>query len=52
MHQTLRTRVTMWKMRNTLRKHGIEIRVLRSVGYSIDDENKKKLTELMKERKK
>jgi len=48
MHQTLRTKVTMWKMRNTLRKYGIEIKVLRSVGYSIDDENKQKLTELIR----
>ena len=52
MHQTLRTRVTMWKMRKTLRKYGIEINVLRGIGYSIDDENKQKLTELMKGMKK
>jgi hypothetical protein len=52
MHQTLRTKVAVWKMRNKLRPHGIEINVVRGVGYSIDDENKQKLTELMKGMKK
>jgi len=52
MHQTLRTKMAMWKMRNKLRPHGITINVVRGVGYSIDDKNKKKLTELMRGMKK
>jgi hypothetical protein len=48
MHQTLRTKVAVWKMRNKLRPHGITINVVRGVGYAIDDDNKKKLMELMK----
>lgn len=50
MHQTLRTRVAVWKMRNKLRKYGISINVLRGVGYSIDNENRKKLEKLTKEK--
>ena len=48
MHQTLRTKVAVWKMRNKLRPHGITINVVRGVGYAIDDDNKQKLTELMR----
>jgi DNA-binding response OmpR family regulator len=52
MHQTLRTKVAVWKLRNKLKPHGIEIQVVRGVGYSIDGENRKKLIELMRGLKK
>jgi len=52
MHQTLRTKVAVWKLRKKLKPHGIEIKVVRSVGYSIDDENKAKLSKLVREKSK
>jgi hypothetical protein len=47
MHQTLRTKVAVWKMRKKLKPHGIEIKTWRGVGYYLDDENKSKLQQLM-----
>ena len=50
MHQTLRTKVAVWKLRQRLKPHGIEIKTWRGVGYYLDDENKAKLKELMGEK--
>ena len=47
MHQTLRTKVAVWKLRQRLKPYGIEIRTWRGVGYYLDDENKAKLQALM-----
>ena len=50
MHQTLRTKVAVWKMRQRLKPYGIEIKTWRGVGYYLDDENKAKLKALMEKR--
>ena len=47
MHQTLRTKVAVWKLRQRLKPYGIEIKTWRGVGYYLDDENKAKLKQLM-----
>jgi hypothetical protein len=47
MHQTLRTKVAVWKIRQRLKPYGIEINTWRGVGYYLDDENKAKLQKLM-----
>ena len=47
MHQTLRTKVAVWKLRKKLKLHGIEIKTWRGVGYYLDDDNKAKLKQLM-----
>jgi hypothetical protein len=47
MHQTLRTKVAVWKLRQRLKPYGIEIKTWRGVGYYLDDENKAKLKALM-----
>ena len=47
MHQTLRTKVAVWKLRQKLKLHGIEIKTWRGVGYYLDDDNKAKLKQLM-----
>ena len=46
MHQTLRTKVAIWKLRKRLAPFGITIELRRSVGYYIDAENRAKLLEL------
>jgi hypothetical protein len=50
MHQTLRTKVAVWKLRKKLKPYGIKIRTLRGVGYFMDDKNKAKLKQLMERR--
>jgi hypothetical protein len=50
MHQTLRTKVAVWKLRQKLKPYGVEIKVWRGVGYYLDDENKAKLKELMEKK--
>ena len=50
MHQTLRTKVAVWKMRKRLKPYGIEIKTWRGVGYYLDDENKAKLKQLMEKK--
>ena len=50
MHQTLRTKVAVWKMRRKLKPYGIEIKTWRGVGYYLDDENKAKLKQLMEKK--
>ena len=50
MHQTLRTKVAVWKLRQRLKPYGIEIKVWRGVGYYLDDENKAKLKALMEKK--
>lgn len=50
MHQTLRTKVAVWKLRQRLKPYGIEIKTWRGVGYYLDDENKAKLKALMEKR--
>ena len=47
MHQTLRTKVAVWKLRKILKHYGIKINVLRGVGYYLDDENKEKVRDLI-----
>ena len=47
MHQTLRTKVAVWKLRQKLKPYGIEIKTWRGIGYYLDDENKAKLKQLM-----
>ena len=50
MHQTLRTKVAVWKLRQRLKPHGIEIKTWRGVGYYLDEENKVKLKALMEKK--
>ena len=50
MHQTLRTKVAVWKMRRKLKPFGIEIKTWRGIGYYLDDENKAKLRQLMEKK--
>jgi len=50
MHQTLRTKVAVWKMRRKLKPYGIEIKTWRGIGYYLDDENKAKLKALMEKK--
>jgi len=47
MHQTLRTKVAVWKLRQRLKPYGIEIRTWRGVGYYLDAEDKAKLRDLL-----
>jgi DNA-binding response OmpR family regulator len=48
-HEALRNRVSIWKLRQKMRKYGIEIKTWRGIGYYLDDENKAKLKTLMGE---
>ena len=50
MHQTLRTKVAVWKLRQRLKPYDIEIKTWRGVGYYLDDENKAKLQKLMEKK--
>lgn len=50
MHQTLRTKVAVWKLRQKLLPYGIEIKTYRGVGYYLDDDNKAKLKQLMEKK--
>ena len=50
MHQTLRTKVAVWNLRQRLKPYGIEIKTWRGVGYYLDDENKAKLKALMEKK--
>jgi uncharacterized phage protein gp47/JayE len=50
MHQTLRTKVAVWKIRQRLKPYGIEIKTWRGIGYYLDDENKAKLRQLMEKK--
>ena len=50
MHQTLRTKVAVWKLRQRLKPYGIEIKTWRGVGYYLDDANKEKLKQLMEKK--
>ena len=50
MHQTLRTKVAVWKLRQRLKPYGVKINVLRGVGYYLDDDNKVKLKQLMEKK--
>jgi hypothetical protein len=49
-HQTLRTKVAVWKMRRKLKPYGIEIKTWKGIGYYLDDENKAKLKQLMEKK--
>lgn len=44
-----RVKVAMHKLKKKLREHGIEVSVIRGVGYYLDDENKAKVGKLMGE---
>ena len=50
MHQTLRTKVAVWKLRQKLKPYNIEIKTWRGIGYYLDDENKAKLKQLMEKK--
>jgi len=50
MHQTLRTKVAVWKMRRKLKPYGIEIKTWRGVGYYLDEADKSKLKQLMEKK--
>jgi hypothetical protein len=50
MHQTLRTKVAVWKIRQRLKPYGIEIKTWRGIGYYLNDENKAKLKQLMEKK--
>ena len=45
-----RVKVAMHKLKKKLREHGIEVSVIRGVGYYLDDENKTKVEMLMGEK--
>jgi biotin operon repressor len=49
-HELLRARVSVWKLRQKMRKYGIEIKTWRGIGYYLDDENKAKLKQLMEKK--
>ena len=49
-HESLRARVSVWKLRKKMRMLGIEIKTWRGIGYYLDDENKAKLKALMGEK--
>ena len=46
-HAALRNRVSIWKLRQKMREHGIEIKTWRGIGYYLDDENKAKLRDFL-----
>jgi biotin operon repressor len=50
-HELLRARVSVWKLRQKMRKYGIEIKTWRGIGYYLDDEHKAKLKQLMEKKK-
>lgn len=50
MHITLRTRVSVWKLRQKLKPYGIDIKNWPRMGYYLDDENKAKLKQLMEKK--
>ena len=49
-HELLRARVSVWKLRQKMRRYGIEIKTWRGIGYYLDDENKTKLKQLMEKK--
>ena len=49
-HELLRSRVSVWKLRQKMRKYSIEIKTWRGIGYYLDDENKAKLKQLMEKK--
>jgi phage shock protein A len=49
-HEALRNRVSIWKLRQKMRQHGIDIKTSWGVGYYLDDENKTKLKALMEKK--
>lgn len=49
-HEALRNRVSIWKLRQKMRKYGIEIRTWRGIGYYLDEADKAKLKQLMEKK--
>ena len=49
-HEALRNRVSIWKLRQKMRQHGIEIKTSWGVGYYLDDEAKAKLKTMMEKK--
>ena len=49
-HESLRARVSVWKLRKKMRMLGIEIKTWRGIGYYLDEENKAKLKALMEKK--
>ena len=48
--EQLRSKVSIYNLRQRLKPHGIEIKTWRGVGYYLDDENKAKLKQLMEKK--
>jgi hypothetical protein len=46
-HESLRNRASVWKLRQKMRQHGVEIRTWRGVGYYLDAKDKAKLKQMM-----
>jgi len=49
-HEALRNRVSIWKLRQKMRQHGVEIKTSWGIGYYLDDKNKAKLKALMEKK--
>jgi phage shock protein A len=49
-HESLRARVSVWKLRKKMRMYGVEIKTWKSIGYYLDEENKAKLKQLMEKK--
>ena len=48
--EKLRSKVSIYNLRQRLKPYGIEIKAWRGVGYYLDDENKAKLKQLMEKK--
>ena len=48
--EQLRSKVSIYNLRQRLKPYGIEIKTWRGVGYYLDDENKAKLKQLMEKK--
>ena len=48
--EKLRSKVSIYNLRQRLKPHGIEIKTWRGIGYYLDDENKAKLKQLMEKK--
>jgi hypothetical protein len=48
--EKLRSKVSIYNLRQRLKPYGIEIKTWRGVGYYLDDENKAKLKQLMEKK--
>jgi hypothetical protein len=49
-HELLRSRVSIWKLRQKMREYGIKIKTWRGIGYYLDEADKAKLRQLMEKK--